>query len=81
VRTRQLILVMTALIVAALAATFAWVGWDQADRIAIVVAGLVAVAALGVAVWAALPEERSAGVGVSHTGLARASKGGSPPPA
>jgi hypothetical protein len=64
------------LVVAALAAIFALAGWDQADRIAIVVAGLVAVAALGVAVWAALPGERSAGMRVSHTGSARATKRG-----
>jgi hypothetical protein len=50
------------MVVAALAALFVWVGWDQAGRIATVLAGLVAVAALGVAVWAALPAAaRSAG--------------------
>jgi hypothetical protein len=73
---RRLILLLTSLAVVALAAIFALVGWDQADRIAIVLAGLVAVAALGVAVWAALLRESSAGVRVSHTGAARASKGG-----
>jgi hypothetical protein len=73
---RRLVLLLTALAVAALAAIFVWVGWDQADRIAVVVAGLVAVGALGVAVWAALSGERSARVRVSHTGRARASKGG-----
>jgi uncharacterized membrane protein YqjE len=78
---QRLVLLLTALAVAALAALFVWVGWDQADRIAIVVAGLVAVAALEVALWTGISGERSAGVGVSHTGPARASKGGSPPPA
>jgi hypothetical protein len=61
VSTRRLVLLLTALVVAALAAVFAWVGWDQAIRIATVIAGLVGVAALGVAVWAALPSSRSAG--------------------
>ncbi len=58
--TRRLVLLVTALAVAAVAAVFAWVGWDQAGRIATVMAGLVAVAALGGAVWAALPGPRSA---------------------
>jgi hypothetical protein len=70
------VLILTALAVAALAAVFAIVGWDQASRIATVLAGLVAVATLGVAVWAALPGRYPAGVRVSHTGSARASKGG-----
>jgi hypothetical protein len=61
VSMRRLVRVGTVLLVAALAAIFALVGWDQADRIAIVLGGLVAVAALGVAVWAALPVARSAG--------------------
>jgi hypothetical protein len=74
--TRRLVLFLTASVVAALVAIFVWVGWDQAGRIATVIAGLVAVAALGVAVWAALPGGRSAGIRVSHTGPARASKGG-----
>ena len=56
---RRLVLLLTALAVAVLAAVFAWVGWDQAGRIATVLAGLVAVAALGVAVWAALPGQRT----------------------
>ena len=58
---RRLVLLLTALAVAALAVVFAWLGWDQAGRIATVLAGLAAVAALGVAVWAALPVARSAG--------------------
>lgn len=58
---RRLVLLLTALAVGALAALFAWVGWDQASRIATVFAGVAAVAALGVAVWAALPGPRSAG--------------------
>lgn len=58
---RRLVLLLTALTVAGLAAVFAWLGWDQAGRVATVLSGLVAVAALGVAVWAALPRRRSAG--------------------
>jgi hypothetical protein len=73
---RQLVLFLTTLVVAALAALFAWLGPSEAERLAIVVTGLAAVAAVGVAGWAALPGGRSAGVRVSHTGPARAGKGG-----
>jgi hypothetical protein len=73
---RQLVLFVTVLAVAALSALFAWLGQGEAERLAILVAGVAAVAAVGVAVWAALPGGRSAGVRVSHTGHARASKGG-----
>jgi hypothetical protein len=75
VSKRRLVLLLTVLAVVALAGVFAVVGWDQADRIAIVVAGLVAVAALGVEVRAALLGEPTAGVQVKDTGSARASKG------
>lgn len=43
---------------------------------ATVVSALVAVAALGVAVWAALPAPRSRGLRVTDTGEARARTGG-----
>jgi hypothetical protein len=76
VSIRRLVLLLTALVVAALAAFFAWVGLDQSGRIATVLAGLVAVAALGVAVWAALPGDHSSRVLVSHSGPARARKRG-----
>lgn len=58
---RRFVLLLTALAVAALAAVFAWVGWNQAGQIATVFGGLAAVAAVGVAMWAALPVARSTG--------------------
>ncbi len=77
--TRRLVLLLTALAVAALAAVFAWVGWEQAGRIATVLAGLAAVAALGVAVWAALPVARSAGSQPPPTGETTVGEGAAHP--
>jgi len=68
VSTRRLVLLLTALAVAALAVVYAWLGWDEASRIATVLAGLAAVAALGVAVWAGLPVARAAGSQPSSSG-------------
>jgi hypothetical protein len=77
--TRRLVLLLTALAVAALAAIFAIVGWAQAERIAIVVAGLVAVAALGVAVWAALPGSHLCGSQPPSTGGTPGGEEAAPP--
>ena len=49
--------------------------WDRASRIATVVSALAAVAAVGVAVWAALPRS-GATVRVSNTQEAIAGRGG-----
>ena len=62
--------------VAVLAAVFAVSQWDQATRIATVTSALAAVAALGVAVWAALPGS-SPGARASRTGTATAGGPGS----
>jgi hypothetical protein len=57
----RLVLLLTALAVASLAAVFVRVGLAQASQIATVLAALATVASLGVAVWAALPRARSGG--------------------
>lgn len=52
---KRVALVVTCVVVAGLAVVFGVVQWDRANRIAVVVSALAAVAAVGVAVWAALP--------------------------
>lgn len=73
---QRAVLVVTCLAVAALGGVFAFVRWEQAAHVATVVSALVAVAALGVAVWAGLPGSRPAALRVSNTGEARAGAGG-----
>ncbi|WFE93565.1 hypothetical protein [Micromonospora sp. WMMD987] len=74
---RRLALLITCLAVAGLAATFAIVGWDETGRMASAVSALAAVAAVGVAVWAALDARRDdSAIEVSGTGDAEARDGG-----
>ncbi len=82
-KLRRLVLIITVLATAALAAVCALVGWDQAAKVTTVVAGLAALAAVGVEVWTALPDPKGA-VSQSepgpvptsdHTGEARARGG------
>ncbi len=75
-RVRRLVLLVTGLTVAALAATLAVVQWELADRIASAASAIAGVAAVGVAVWAALPAA-SVSIRVLHTGKAAAGLGGS----
>jgi len=70
--TRRVVLLITCVVVAALALVFAVSRWDQANRIATVASALAAVAAVGVAVWAALPGSAS-GARAIRTGTAEAS--------
>lgn len=75
---RRVVIPLTFLLVAGLAAVFAVSGWDQADKIASIVSALVAVAALGVGVWAALPgSAQGVHVRAVRTGTAMASGPGS----
>jgi hypothetical protein len=69
---RRVVLLVTGLVVATLGVVFAVTQWDRVDRIATVVSALGAVAAVGVAVWAALPAGRGSSVRVSNTGKATA---------
>lgn len=50
----RIVLMITCLGVAGLAVWFALAAWDQANRVATVTSALGAVAAVGVAIWAAL---------------------------
>jgi hypothetical protein len=75
-------LVLTCLLVAGLGAWFTLARWEDANRMATVASALGAVAAVGVAVWAALRGPAGAGgsriarVRVSGTGDAKAGSGG-----
>lgn len=56
---RRLTIVVTCVIVAGLTISFVVLQWDRASWLATVVAALAAVAAVGVAVWAALRDPSS----------------------
>lgn len=73
---RRIVILITCVVVATLAVVFAVSHWDQANRIATVTSALAAVAALGVAVWAALPGSGPV-ARVSRTGRATAGGPGS----
>ncbi|MEV6040878.1 hypothetical protein AB0L65_57910 [Nonomuraea sp. NPDC052116] len=70
-----MVLLVTCLVVAAFAATFALLTWEYADRVATTVSALMGIAAVGVAVWAALPGTGKK-VRVSGTGKAVAHSDG-----
>lgn len=73
---RRIVLTVTSLAVAGLGMAFFLLKGDEANRVASIVSALVAVAALGVAVWAALPASRTRVVRVTDTGESRAGAGG-----
>jgi hypothetical protein len=73
---RRIALMATAGVVAVLAVLLVVMRWDSANKIAVAVTALAAVAAVGVAIWAALPGARDKGVRVSRTGPAAAGPGG-----
>jgi hypothetical protein len=68
---RRVVITVTCVVLAGLCAAFAVVRWEHANRIATVASALAAVAAVGVAVWAALPGTAT-GPRVSRTGTATA---------
>lgn len=72
---RRVVLVLTCLAVAGLGGWFAVAKWDDASKVATLSAALAGVAAVGVAVWAALPVGKGA-IRVTGTGDAVASTGG-----
>jgi cytosine/uracil/thiamine/allantoin permease len=77
--TRRVVLVVTFLVVAGLGVWFAVAQWDQANRVATVASALGAVAAVGVAVWAALRgsgADEAGSLRVSRSGTAIAGRGG-----
>ena len=73
---RRVVVLLTCLVVAGLAGWFVVARWEQASRVATVVSALAAVAAVGVAVWAALPGPDRRMIRVSDTGPAVAGRGG-----
>jgi hypothetical protein len=73
---RRVALAVTCLVIAGLAVWFAVAKWEQASRVATVISALAAVAAVGIAVWAALPGAGHRTVRVSRTGPATAGRGG-----
>lgn len=75
---RRVALIATASAVAVLGVVLAVVRWDDANKMAVVVSALAAVAAVGISVWAALPSTSSPGPGwrVSRTGRALARQRG-----
>jgi len=76
VSVRRAVLIATAGVVAVLGVLLVLLGWNSANKIAVVVSALAAVAAVGVAVWAALPTVSGKGLRVSRTGRATAGPGG-----
>lgn len=70
-------LLLTCLLVAGLAGWFAVVRWDDANKVAAFTSALGAVAAVGVAIWAALRTSGPGQVTVRRTGRAEARGGGS----
>ncbi|MFD4411117.1 hypothetical protein [Streptomyces sp. NPDC058475] len=75
---RRVALMATASAVAVLGVVLTVVRWDDANKMAVVVSALAAVAAVGISVWAALPGGSSRGQGwqASRTGRAVASQQG-----
>jgi hypothetical protein len=73
---RRVVIVLTCVAVAALGAVVTVTRWEYANRIATIASALATVAAVGVAVWAALPGS-GAGVRASRTGNATARGRGS----
>lgn len=71
----RVVWVVTCLVVAGLGVWFSQAKWDDANKVAAVLSALGAVAAIGVAIWAALRTSSSGSVRVSRTGKATASGG------
>lgn len=77
-KLRRVVLLVTVLAVGGLLAWLSVVNWDSASKIATVVCALGAVAAVGVAIWAALPASGQArSIAASRTGKAVARRNGS----
>ena len=70
-------LIVTCGVVAGLGAWFAIARWEDANRIATVASALGAVAAVGIAIWAALrTPARPNSINIKDTGKANADSGG-----
>jgi hypothetical protein len=73
---RRVVAAATAVLVAVLLVVLMVLHWNAANKVAVVVSALAAVAAVGVAVWATLPAVRTGGMWASRTGRATAGPGG-----
>ncbi|ALG08752.1 hypothetical protein [Kibdelosporangium phytohabitans] len=73
----RVVLILTCLVVAGLGTWFVLAQWDVANRVATVSSALGAVAAVGVAIWAALRTTSGNSVRASRTGNATARGSGS----
>ena len=71
-----MVLIATTGVVAGLAVLLVALRWDSANKIALVVSTLAAVAAVGVAIWAAMPASSGKGARLSRTGRATTERGG-----
>ena len=75
--TKRTVVLVTFGVVAVLAVVLLTLTWDEANKVAVVVSALATVAAVGVAVWAALPHGgTTAWLRVSKTGKAKAGMNG-----
>ena len=74
---KRVVVVVTCGVVALLAVVLLVLRWDDANKVAVVASALAAVAAVGVAIWAALPRGGArARLRVSKTGKAKAGMNG-----
>lgn len=72
----RVVLAVTFLVVAGLAAWFAVAQWDQANHVATVLAAIAGVASVGVAIWAVLSKPKStARITVKNSGDAKSKDG------
>jgi hypothetical protein len=76
VSARRWVAMVTAGVVAVLLVLLVLLRWDSANKIGVVVSALAAVAAVGVAIWAAFPAASGMSVRVLRTGRATAGPGG-----
>ena len=73
---RRMALVVTCVVVVLLAMVFGVLSWDQANKVATSLSALAGVAAVGVAVWTALPGSSGSRIRVVGSGRARSGPGG-----
>ncbi|KJY26503.1 hypothetical protein [Streptomyces sp. NRRL S-495] len=74
---QRVVVGVTGLAVGVLAGVFCFLSWDRANQVAGIVSALVAVLALGVAVWTVMAGTGGGSVRVSETGSATAKGQGS----
>ncbi|MGW3738010.1 hypothetical protein [Streptomyces sp. NPDC005148] len=73
---KRVVLAGTCVVVAVLGWVFAVSQWETASRIATVASALAGVAAVGIGIWAALPDTSSSGIVVRDTGAVKTAGAG-----